>query len=127
MHRPDDLPPGSSVGLVLILGLLILIGGAITAFAQTTLPAGGDTLEIRPHPVHAAEAFYSNAASQASAPVDGRLCLDDVCVVVRIDLARAAPSERLTVDAENGHIAMPDMIDVPDGEAVRVLILRPMF
>lgn len=33
MNRKNDLPPGSSVGLVLILAVLVLIGFAITAWA----------------------------------------------------------------------------------------------
>lgn len=127
MNRKNDLPPGASVGWVLILGALLWIALAYAAFAQTYIQSGGDTLLIRPHPVHAAEVYYSNSQAQASASTHGRICLDDVCVLVDVNLSVAAPAERLTVTADDGYLAIPDQIDVLDGDAVTVLILRPMF
>ena len=64
---------------------------------------------------------------EASASTHGRICLDDVCVLVDVNLSVAAPAERLTVTADDGYLAIPDQVDVLDGDAVRVLILRPMF
>lgn len=126
MTQPPTRQPGTAAAVV-ALAALTVIGWAITAYGQTSIPAGGDTLEIRPHEIHAAEIFYSNAGAQSSLPADGRLCLKDVCAHVKTSISIAAPLERLTVTPEDGHIAIPDQIDVPDGESVRVLILRPMF
>lgn len=107
--------------------LLILLATASAAETPESFiaQAGGDTLEFRDSEdgTHY-ELFYSNSGGETSHRGTYRLSHDGVTISVRVDVGRA---ETITIDVPEGLMAIPDRMDVPDGETFTFRIMRPMF
>jgi hypothetical protein len=119
--------------LAIITGFGLGLFLCAAAFASDFTYFGGDTLELSESTEgHAAELHYVNAAERASsfgtAPI---LSIETqygtIEVMPHISIGHEQ-AERLTVNVlTEGYIAMPEVVDVPDGSDVVVQIGRAMF
>ena len=105
----------------------VLVAGAVFAAPPSEVAAGGDTLTLEPHPVHAAQLVYDNSARSLTAPGEYRLCLDAVCVTARLSTSKHSPREWLVVTPDDGYLAVPSEAIVPDGHRATILIILPMY
>lgn len=121
-----------ALALAALLSLALAVSfSARYVHAQTIGAAGGDTLELAPHPLYAATLTYTNSGGLVSRNATLDLCIEahgaPLCVVARVEVLGGQPQERLTVTAPDGFLAVPPEADVNDGDALTVLIVQPMF
>jgi len=94
--------------------------------AASIAHSGGDVLELRPSSEgHVAEVYYKNSVVQNS--MGGVFVLELEDIRVQVQLIVGGDETLIVVPMDNQLIAVPDRIDVSDGEEAVVQIMRPMF
>ena len=95
--------------------------------AASIAHSGGDVLELRPSSEgHVAEVYYKNSVVQNS--MGGVFVLEMGELRVQVQVVVSVADETLiVVPMDPELIAVPDRIDVSDGEETVVQIMRPMF
>jgi hypothetical protein len=89
--------------------------------------SGGDTIELRPSSEgHVAEVHYRNSVVQNSLSGIYTMELGDVRVQVHV-IVTGGDEILIVRPKDETLIAVPDRIDVADGEETVVQIMRPMF
>jgi len=94
--------------------------------AASLTQRGGDIVELRPSSEgHVAEVYYKNSVVQNS--MGGVFVLELEELRVQVQLVVGGDETLIVVPLDNQLIAVPDRIDVSDGEETVVQIMRPMF
>lgn len=103
---------------------LAAVAGAI--ILEPRASAGlSDMIVLAPHETATAEICYYNHAAGASQFGVHRMTLDGVDVVIMVDWTDGQ-DERITIQVPVGYFVYPAdaaLTDLPDGEAVRALIM----
>lgn len=113
--------------------IMATVAGPVAAqnFPSVEDYLGGDMLEIRDSADgHWAEVYYANSAERMSG--GGTYTFEREGVTVEVTIEIGGPeinyAERCTVRVlDAGLIAIPETIDVIDGEHATIIITRPMF
>lgn len=136
----DDTPAGIALAVVLGAGLaamlalaawlvLFAVAFAGAAFADSQVSIGGSMVVLEPHdgPATAQVIYYNRPTNRRDDEGEHVLELDGLTIRVRFEWnVNNGGSDRIIIIPEDGFIAIPDVIDLPEGDTERALIFPAM-